>query len=101
MRATYNPLVFDQPDFDAAMAIAITPEDGLSTEHRLEHETPYLSDLIGEQLDLKAGQLVLDYGCGPGRVAKALIERFDVRVLGVDVSVSMRSFAPSYVGSPN
>ena len=100
-RVTYNPHVFDQPDTESAMAIAITPEDGLSTEHRLANETPYLARLIGEQLGLAPGQLVVDYGCGPGRMAKALIERFDVKVLGVDISQNMRSFSPTYVGSPS
>jgi SAM-dependent methyltransferase len=99
MRVTYNPLVFEQKTEDAARAIIVTPEDGLSTEHRWQYETPYLAELIGEQLALEPGQLVLDYGCGIGRIAKALIERFGVSVLGVDQSQAMRGLAPGYVGA--
>lgn len=101
MRVTYNPLVFEQPTEAAAKAIIVTPEGGLSTEHRWEHETPYVAGLIGEQLALQPGELVLDYGCGIGRIARALIERFDVRILGVDISQAMRGLAPAYVASPN
>ena len=101
MRVTYNPLVFEQPTTEGAKAIILTPEGGLTTEHRWEHETPYVAGLIGEKLALRPGQLVLDYGCGIGRIAKALIERFDVRVLGVDISQNMRGLAPTYVASPH
>jgi SAM-dependent methyltransferase len=101
MRVTYNPLVFEQPTPQAARAIILTPEDGLTTDERWERETPYVAQLAGEKLALKPGNLVLDYGCGIGRIAKVLIERFQVHVLGVDISQNMRSLAPTYVGSLN
>jgi SAM-dependent methyltransferase len=99
MRVTYNPLVFEQRTTEAARAIIVTPEGDRSTDDRWEQETPYVAGLIGEKLALKPGELVLDYGCGIGRISKALIERFDVRVLGVDISQNMRGLAPGYVGS--
>jgi trans-aconitate methyltransferase len=58
-----------------------------------------LAELLGSALDLKSGQMVVDYGCGVGRLSKALIERYDCLVLGVDSSASMRSLATDYVGS--
>ena len=42
---------------------------------------------------------MIDYGCGIGRLSKALVERFGCKVLGVDISVGMRTHAPRYVGS--
>ncbi|MDB5477334.1 MAG: hypothetical protein JWP49_2845 [Phenylobacterium sp.] len=45
--------------------------------------------------------LVVDLGCGIGRLSKALIERSGCLVLGIDLSQDMRGFAPAYVGSPN
>ena len=36
---------------------------------------------------------VLDYGCGPGKVARRVVERFDVSVLGVDASPAMLDIA--------
>jgi SAM-dependent methyltransferase len=97
--ATYNPLIFEAPTLEAAKGIIVTEQAGLSTDERWATETPYLAELIGNALKLRPGQLVLDYGCGIGRISKALIERFDVLVLGVDMSQQMRGFAPSYVDS--
>jgi len=42
---------------------------------------------------------VIDYGCGVGRLSKALIERHGCRVVGVDISAKMRALAVDYVGS--
>jgi cyclopropane fatty-acyl-phospholipid synthase-like methyltransferase len=96
---TYDRRVFDVPDEQAAKRIILTPEFGEGTDQRWERETPYLVDLIGQQLSPKRDALVIDYGCGIGRLAKALIERFGVRVLGVDLSERMRALAPDYVKS--
>jgi ubiquinone/menaquinone biosynthesis C-methylase UbiE len=97
---TYDPGVFEAPDLARAKHVILTPEPGQATDERWARETPYLAQLLGEGLALKAGQLVIDYGCGIGRMAKALIERYDVQILGVDISQQMRSLAPAYVGSP-
>lgn len=99
MDVTYNPGIFEPSDMAAARKIILTKEGELSTDARWERETPYTADLLGEALDLKTGQIVVDYGCGVGRLAKALIERFDCRVLGIDTSQSMRAMAPEYVQS--
>lgn len=44
-------------------------------------------------LDLKAGQKVLDVGCGIGGGDFYMAETFDVDVVGIDLSVNMISFA--------
>ena len=44
-------------------------------------------------LDLKAGQRVLDVGCGIGGGDFYMAEEFDAEVVGVDLSVNMISFA--------
>lgn len=100
MRVTYNPHIFDMPNIDMAKQIILTPEAGVETTERWDLETPYVAQLIGEVLQLQPGQLILDYGCGIGRIAKELIARYEVRVLGVDISPNMRAYAPGYVGSP-
>lgn len=97
---TYNPDVFAVPDMDAAKRIILTREKDIDTEARWARETPYLTTLLGEQLGLRSGMLVLDYGCGIGRLSKAIIEQFGCTVLGVDISQEMRGLAPSYVASP-
>lgn len=99
--AIYRSEVFAVSGMEQAKAIILTPEDGMSTEQRWETETPYLAKSAGEALQLTEDSLVLDYGCGIGRMSKALIERYGCSVLGVDISVSMRQLAPQYVANPN
>jgi SAM-dependent methyltransferase len=101
--ATYNydRAVFDVPDMEAARRIILTPEQGQDTDERWRIETPYVAEMIGEHLRPKLGGTYIDYGCGIGRVAKAMIERFNCRVLGVDISERMRALAPEYVQSDN
>ncbi len=53
-----------------------------------------------EQFALAEGSVVLDFGCGVGRMAKELIERCGCFVLGVDLARNMRQLAPGYVDSP-
>jgi SAM-dependent methyltransferase len=95
---TYSPAVFDVPDEASAKWIILTPE-GRSTEERWAVETPGLAVLALAALGLSSNSLVLDYGCGIGRLSKALIERVGCRVVGVDISAQMRAMAPDYVAS--
>jgi SAM-dependent methyltransferase len=95
---TYNPHVFDVATIGEAMQIILTPEDS-TTQHRWATETPYLADLIARSFALTDRSLVLDYGCGIGRLARELIARHGCSVVGVDISASMRSIAVAYVGS--
>lgn len=95
---TYDPEVFDAKTMEYARAIILTGE-GSTTDERWQTETPYLRDLIGRSITLTQETLVIDYGCGVGRMAKALIEAFGCRVLGVDISAKMRALAVDYVGS--
>jgi len=97
---TYNPGIFRVADVDAAKAIILTPEAGQSTEERWARETPYLTDLLGPLVQAAPGKLIVDLGCGIGRMSKALIERYGCQVLGVDISQEMRGFAPAYVAQP-
>lgn len=98
--ATYSSSVFNVTDVEQAKKIILTTEGQLTTEERWRTETPYLLSLIEEQVKLDEDSVVLDYGCGIGRLSKALIERYDCWVVGVDISPSMRALAASYVSSP-
>src|SRR6187455_2492067 len=98
-KVTYSPAAFDVADEAAARRIILTPEFEQDTAERWERETPYLAGLVGGQVPLDADSLVIDYGCGIGRLSKALIERYGCHVLGVDISARMRAMAPDYVGS--
>ncbi|HLZ74553.1 class I SAM-dependent methyltransferase [Phenylobacterium sp.] len=100
-RVTYDPGIFAAPDLEAAKRIIVTGSAGQGTEDRWRRETPYLAELLGEWLAIQPGMLVVDYGCGVGRLSKALIERFGCVVLGVDSSAEMRALAPAYVDHAN
>src|SRR5262249_33707894 len=95
---TYDPSIFDVTTLEDAMRIILTPEDS-TTEQRWATETPYLTDLVSRCFELSPTSLVLDYGCGLGRMAKALIARHGCHVVGVDISRNMRSMAAAYVDS--
>lgn len=99
--ANYAPETFQIENLEQAKSIILTPEGAASTEERWEKETPYLRDEILKFLEPAKDTLLLDYGCGVGRMAKALIDISGCTVIGVDISQPMRQLAPGYVNSPN
>ena len=99
VNGNYNPRRFDATTMSEAMGIILSPDDDVTTDQRWRTETPYLVDLM-EPLGLNHESVVLDYGCGVGRLSRAIIERYCCQVIGVDISASMRALASSYVNSP-
>jgi SAM-dependent methyltransferase len=97
--ATYDPSIFDVSSIEHAKQIILTTEGSSTTEERWKTETPYLSDLIVRRLPVAREAVVVDYGCGIGRVAKELIERTGCQVVGADITQNMRTLASHYVQS--
>ena len=97
--AAYSDAVFRQRDLQAAKEIILNPAPDMTTDERWEFETRAVVEEMGRAMQLDATSRVLDYGCGIGRIAKALIERYGCSVLGVDISADMRRFAVDYVAS--
>ncbi len=95
----YRPEVFNPSSVNDARQIILTPEPGQSTDERWERETPYIADQLVAAMKPDDSSLVLDFGCGIGRLAKAVIERSGCTVIGVDISARMRAFAHVYVES--
>jgi SAM-dependent methyltransferase len=99
MALTYNPEIFSVPDMSRAKNIILTAESS-TTEERWKTETPMLAALIAAHNNkIGPDTVVLDYGCGIGRVAKELIAKHGCRVIGVDISPSMRALSIEYVNS--
>lgn len=96
----YSPACFNSTTLADARLIILTNEEDTS-EVRWEKETPYLLDLISQKYQITSSTKILDYGCGIGRLAKGLIDRFDCLVVGTDIAPNMRVFATDYVRSPN
>ena len=98
--ARYRPEIFNATNPADAQAIILTPENGTTTAERWARETPFLLDQIGAWIGPTPNALVLDYGCGIGRLSKGVIERFGCSVLGCDIAPNMRVMAHQYVGQP-
>lgn len=97
----YTPQTFDVSDIESAKRIILT-EDDESTEKRWARETPYLGEKLATLLPLSPGSLIVDFGCGIGRMAKELLQRIpEILIMGVDFSSSMRALANVYVESPH
>jgi SAM-dependent methyltransferase len=98
-RVTYHPEIFDVRNIDQARQIILTGE-GSTTEERWVSETPWLADEISNSMTIGPETLIIDYGCGIGRMSKELIDRYGCRVIGIDISDNMRALAVDYVRSP-
>jgi SAM-dependent methyltransferase len=97
-QVSYDPSIFTSIEtVEDAMRIIVTPEAGLTSKHRWDVETPYLVGLIERWLSPR--DLVLDYGCGIGRLAKPLIDKHCCDVVGIDISPNMLALALSCVNS--
>jgi SAM-dependent methyltransferase len=96
---TYLPQVFDVLNMQSAREVILTHEGAASANERWVTETPYVADLIEKALAITPKTILIDYGCGIGRLAKELISRHDCRVVGVDISINMRALAVDYVRS--
>jgi SAM-dependent methyltransferase len=96
----YWPGIFEARTLEAAKATAVTPEKNMSTEERWTRETEFTIELIASRLTINEKNRVLDFGCGAGRMSRALIGRFGCSVVGVDQAQNMREHAIAYVDSP-
>src|SRR5258708_11203315 len=93
----YDPSMFDARSEAEARTIIITGNDPNQAEWRWRKETPWFRADISRRLGVRNGSVVLDYGCGIGRLARELIRFRGCRVVGVDISDSMRGLAVDYV----
>jgi 2-polyprenyl-3-methyl-5-hydroxy-6-metoxy-1,4-benzoquinol methylase len=97
----YYPEVFNNvADLEHAKRLTVSREGDLTSETRWDIETKFTIDLLFSFVTLDETFLVLDYGCGVGRLSKPLIKQFDCAVVGVDMSAKMRSLATQYVDQP-
>lgn len=97
--ATYSPAIFDVTSLAEARQVILTSEDDLPSARRWELEAPYLAALASRVGELTGASSVLDFGCGVGRMATALINVNRCSVYGVDISRNMRALAARNVES--
>jgi len=81
---------FDQRSLRKAKAVILWRDDW----QQATRATLDILDRVGLVHD---GATVVDYGCGIGRITRALRERYNVRVIAVDRSAPMRDHARGYL----
>lgn len=97
--AMYNPAIFDVSNMEEARGIILTSEAALTSDQRWTIETPHEADIIESHILLDNSKLVLDFGCGIGRLSRSLIHRTGCRAIGMDISPNMRALSSDYVRS--
>jgi SAM-dependent methyltransferase len=96
-RFEFQPAFFRQENIELAKSVILSPVVNASTEQRWYQETEYTMDIISKHWKITPETVILDYGCGIGRMAKALIDKFGCYVVGVDTEPVMQSYAIQYV----
>lgn len=96
---SYIKECFDVTTFNQAKHVVLSNDP--NNPNKFEQETNFLVDTIEQQefISLNENSVVLDFGCGMGRVSKEIIRRFNSKVIGLDISPSMLRFAKLYTGT--
>jgi ubiquinone/menaquinone biosynthesis C-methylase UbiE len=94
----YNPKFFNPSCIEEAKKIILTDED---IPNQWESETKWTIDFFREKNLFNEESIVLDWGCGIGRLSKPIIEEFNCKVVGVDFQPNMLKYACEYVNHPN
>jgi 2-polyprenyl-3-methyl-5-hydroxy-6-metoxy-1,4-benzoquinol methylase len=81
---------FDQRSLRKAKAVILWRDDW-------QEATQATLDVLDRLALVHDGGTVVDYGCGIGRITRALRERHNVRVIAVDRSAPMRDHARRYL----
>lgn len=97
--ANYISNFFETDDPKRARELILTNNYSMSSEERWEKETPYLTERLTNALTPTSQSILLDFGCGIGRLAKAMIEKHGCQIIGLDISDSMRRMAREHVSS--
>jgi ubiquinone/menaquinone biosynthesis C-methylase UbiE len=97
--SNYKPDFFTPQNLDHAKNLILTPEDS-TIEDRWQIETFWTIETLKLLSSIDENSVVLDWGCGIGRISKLLIETFNCKVVGVDIEPKMIDYAYDYVNSP-
>jgi SAM-dependent methyltransferase len=95
----FDPSIFTCQSVEQAKRIILTTHSIEETEAHWQEETPLIANLLIEHLQIRPEHTVLDFGCGIGRLAQPIISKTGCKVVGVDISASMRQMSIEYVAS--
>jgi len=94
----YNPNFFIPNNLDHAKQLILTGED-TTTSSRWDQETLWISKTIDSFMDINSNSVILDWGCGIGRISKVLTDTYGCKVVGVDLQLKMLEYAKEYVNN--
>lgn len=94
----YQSAIFDPVNLEHAKDIVLTPDEKFP--NRFVESTNYFVDILQNENLINEHSSVLDFGVGMGRVSKELINRFNCRVVGTDISLNMLIYATTYINNP-
>ncbi len=90
-------LIFTPTSFETMVRLVVGDCNGVGAFERWEKETPLFARQIATHID-DSIKVVLDYGCGVGRLAKALLqERPSLDLIGIDDSPAQLQTALAFV----
>jgi SAM-dependent methyltransferase len=98
MLVKYNPRFFNPTSLEHAKKIILQDE---CISDQWGSETKWTIDFFREKNLFDKDSIVLDWGCGIGRLAKPIIEEFNCKVVGVDFQPNMLRYATEYVNHSN
>lgn len=90
--------LFRPRHFEEARDMVVGNCNGVSMDERWKLETPIFAEAITRYIQTKNAKSVVDYGCGCGRVAKAVLEMNPQleALYGIDASNEMLKAASDY-----
>ena len=94
----YNSDFFIPKSLEHAKNIILTPEND-TTDSRWNKETDWIIKTSDLFMNIDSNSFILDWGCGLGRISKSLIDKYQCRVMGIDIEQKMLEYATSYVDS--
>lgn len=94
----YKPEFFIPENLEHAKNLILTPEDD-TIQNRWEKESHWTIETLKLFSSINEDSVILDWGCGIGRVSKLLIDTFGCKVVGIDMEPKMIEYALDYVNS--
>lgn len=95
----YFKQVFDVVTLPQAKHVVLTSDP--NNPNKFEEETEFFVRTLEDLKIIDSNSMILDFGCGMGRLSKSIVEKFSCSVIGTDISPSMRAFAMLYVSNPS
>lgn len=90
---------FEVGNFEDGIHSVVGDCNGYSAQERFDLETPIFGKAINSHIT-KDDKVILDYGCGIGRLAKQLLSiNQDIHIIGLDPSNDQRRLASLYVSN--